>query len=313
MQLLILAAMFLFACGSFAIVQAASGEFLPHDAHFLGMTAPQLCALHHCRIVHFMIHDRISFGGVLIAISVLYLWLAHVPLRQREAWAWWTLAASGATGFLSFLAYLGYGYLDTWHGLATLVLLPLFAGGLIRTRELRHRDQRDRGTSARRTQRPGPGRALLLLAGFGISIGGLAITAVGMTSVFVPQDLAFMAVSRDELMAVNRHLIPLIAHDRAGFGGALVSFGVAMCGVVWYTPPSRDVLRVLTMAGVAGFGSAVGVHLVIGYTSVMHLGPAVLGCVVFAAGLALEAALLRRFRRVGPALVEPQKTRRVVV
>jgi hypothetical protein len=322
MVLLVLAAGFLFACGTFAIGQAATGEFLPHDAHFLGMTAPQLCALHHCRIVHFMIHDRISFGGVLIAISMLYLWLAHVPLRQRESWAWWTLAASGAAGALSFLAYLGYGYLDTWHGLATLVLLPLFAGGLIQTRgvlQSDRRDQRDRrdrldrANPRRKLLRLGPGRALLLLAGFGISVGGLAITAVGMTSVFVPQDLAFMAVSRDDLMAVNPHLIPLIAHDRAGFGGALVSFGVAMCGIVWCASPSRDVLRVLTVAGVAGFGSAVGVHLVIGYTSLMHLGPAVLGCAVFAAGLAMEAVLLRRFRRVGSVLVEPQKARGVVV
>src|SRR5256885_14365965 len=105
------------------------------------MTAPQLCSLQGCRILHFMIHDRISFGGVLIAIGVLYLWLALVPLRRRESWAWWALALSGSTGFLSFLAYLGYGYLDTWHGAATLTLLPIFVVGLARTRGLR----RERG------------------------------------------------------------------------------------------------------------------------------------------------------------------------
>jgi hypothetical protein len=38
-----------------------------------------------CRILHFMIHDRISFGGVLVAIGVLYLWLALFPLRRRES------------------------------------------------------------------------------------------------------------------------------------------------------------------------------------------------------------------------------------
>ena len=52
--------------GSFAIFLAASGQFLPHDIQFLGMTAEQLCRQDACRIVHFMIHDRISFGGVLM-------------------------------------------------------------------------------------------------------------------------------------------------------------------------------------------------------------------------------------------------------
>ena len=49
------------------------------------MTAEQLCALHGCRIVHFMFHDRGAFGGSLIAIGTLYLWLAAFPLRQRRA------------------------------------------------------------------------------------------------------------------------------------------------------------------------------------------------------------------------------------
>ena len=87
---MIIAAVFLVACGGFAIFQAATGHFLPHDTVYLGMTAPQLCALDNCRVLHFMIHDRISFGGVLVAIGVLYLWLAMFPLRLRESWAWWT-------------------------------------------------------------------------------------------------------------------------------------------------------------------------------------------------------------------------------
>lgn len=73
------------------------------------MTAGELCALQGCRILHFMIHDRISFGGVLIAIGVFYLWLTQVPLRRQESRAWWTLALSSVAGFLSFLSYLGYG------------------------------------------------------------------------------------------------------------------------------------------------------------------------------------------------------------
>ena len=77
-----------------------------------------------------MFHDRVSFGGVLVAIGALYMWLSEFPLRQGEAWAWWILLVSGAAGFASFLTYLGYGYLDTWHGVATLFLLPCFGVGL---------------------------------------------------------------------------------------------------------------------------------------------------------------------------------------
>jgi hypothetical protein len=115
----------------------------------------------------------------------------------------------------------------------------------------------------------------------------LTIMTVGMTSVFVPQDLEFIGMTRAVVSAINPHLVPLIAHDRAGFGGALVSFGVAMFYCLRYARPSRALWQALTIAGVAGFGTAVGVHPAIGYLSVTHLGPAVLGCFVFAAGLAL--------------------------
>jgi len=275
------------ACGAFAIFQAATGHFLPHDVAYLGMSASQLCAFQGCRLLHFMIHDRVSFGGVLVSIGVMYLWLALFPLRRRESWAWWTLALSGLAGFLSFLAYLGYGYLDTWHGAATLALLPLFVIGMVRTRGLRRGPVVSRPLNPR--SGPGLGRVLLLLSSVGISTAGLTIMAVGMTRVFVPQDLEFIGVTREAISAINPHLVPLIAHDRAGFGGALASFGIAMYGCLRYARPSRALWQALTIAGVVGFGTAIGVHPAIGYLSVSHLGPAVLGCAVFVAGLVLAA------------------------
>ena len=284
--------MFLIACGTFAIIQAITGRFLPHDAVYLAMSASQLCALDGCRILHFMIHDRISFGGVLIAIGVVYLWLVRFPLREAKSWAWWTLALSAAAGFLSFLTYLGYGYLDTWHALATLALLPVFATGLLRARRCLHAECEAPTLDVRSS--PGIGRTFLLLASVGIAAGGLTIMIVGMTRVFVPQDLEFMGMTRETLGAVNPHLVPLIAHDRAGFGGALVSFAVAMFGCVWCARPSQSLLRTLTIAGLVGFGTAVGIHPVIGYTNLVHLSPAVAGCIVFGLGLALEQLPSRR-------------------
>lgn len=282
--LLILSAVFLVGCGVFAIFQAATGHFLPHDSIYLGMTASQVCAPQGCRILHFMIHDRISFGGVLVATGVLYLWLALFPLRRHESWAWSALAASGSAGFLSFLAYLGYGYFDTWHGAATLALMVMFVGGLVRARGLRQ--QRMEPVPVDLHSRLGVGRALLLLSSIGIGIAGLTIMTVGMTSVFVPQDLEFIGMTRGAISAINPHLVPLIAHDRAGFGGALASFAVAMFACLRYGRASRALWQALATAGLAGFGTAVGVHPAIGYLSVTHLGPAVLGCFVFATGLA---------------------------
>ena len=44
------------------------------------MAPATLCGLNECRIVHFMIHDRASFGAVLISLATLYTWLALFPL-----------------------------------------------------------------------------------------------------------------------------------------------------------------------------------------------------------------------------------------
>ncbi len=271
--------------GVFVLFQAATGHFLPQDTAFLGLDAQQLCAYFDCRIVHFMIHDRVSFGGVLIATAVMYLWLAEFPLKQGKAWAWWTLAISGGVGFLTFLAYLGYGYLDTWHGAATLALIPLYVMALLRTRGLRAETERPLPIDLRSTA--GRGRVLLLAATFGMIAAGLTIMTVGMTTVFVPQDLEFMRAAAADVRAINGHLLPLIAHDRAGFGGALVSCGLAMFLVVIYARPSRSLWQALAIAGACGFSAAVGIHPIIGYTSLTHLGPAVFGCVVFFVGLAL--------------------------
>jgi hypothetical protein len=284
--LLKLVALVLLGAGAFALFQAATGHFLPHDTAYLGMTSQQLCSLHGCRIVHFMMHDRVSFGGALIAIATMYLWLVDFPLRRGQAWAWWTLLASGVVGFLSFLTYLGYGYLDTWHGLSTLAVLPLFAWGLARTRSLLHEPRGWRALLSRGAPLDA-GRITLLLATFGIIAGGLTIMTVGMTAVFVPQDLEYMGLEIAQLRALNDKLVPLIAHDRAGFGGGLASCGFAMLLAVWCSPMSRSLWQALLVAGIAGFSTAIGVHPVIGYNSVTHLAPAVLGAVLYAIGMAM--------------------------
>ena len=279
--------------GMFAIFQSLTGHFMPHDTAFLQMQPQELCGINECRIVHFMIHDRISFGGALIAISVLYLWLAEFPLRNGEAWSWWTLATSGVTGFGSFLTYLGYGYLDTWHGAATLVLLPCFVGGLWLQRRQRVGPlPRDSGLTRIRPREEldwrslaGVGRLCLVISASGMVVAGLTIQGVGMTCVFVPTDLEFMGISRVQLDAINPRLIPLIAHDRAGFGGAVGTAGLLTLASVWFGQSSRGLWQVLLLGGIAGWSTAIFVHPAIGYTDTLHLAPAVAGAALFFVGL----------------------------
>src|SRR5437879_5736905 len=119
--------------GLFVIAQSITGHFLPHDVVYLGLDAQQLSEFNNGTITNFMFHDRVSFGGSIIAVGLLYMWLSEFPLKGNEPWAWYLFLLSGIIGFGSFLTYLGYGYLDTWHGIATVSLLPFFAIGLAKS------------------------------------------------------------------------------------------------------------------------------------------------------------------------------------
>jgi hypothetical protein len=292
-SLLLFTGLSLILSGGFALFLSATGQFLPHDTQYLGLSASELCRFTGCRIVKFMIHDRAAFGGSIIAIGALYMWLAEFPLRQQEAWAWWTFLLSGLVGFASFLAYLGYGYFDTWHGVATLILLPCFVIGLAKSyrmmtppagvMSLMSPSMRVDWLSS-----AGIGRGSLLIVAIGLVGAGLTILLVGMTIVFVPQDLTFMVLRVDDFDQINPRLVPLIAHDRAGFGGGLCATGVAIFFSVWCGAPSKSLWQVLCLAGGIGFGCAIGIHFLIGYTDFIHLLPAYLGAIVYGIGLILS-------------------------
>jgi hypothetical protein len=289
---LTLGAVALIAAGLVAWFLATTGQLLPHDVAWLTISADELRAIADGRVIDFMDHDRAAFGGTLIAIGLLYLWLIRFPLVEGQRWAWRTLAVSAAIGFASFLTYLGTGYLDTWHGAGTLALLPMFGLGLwyARGRATVHAPSpwpRDRRTTV--------GRGLLLLTGFGMVVGGLFIATIGALVVFVPQDLEFLGMDRLALEAVDPHLVPLIAHDRAGFGGGLATTGVVVLAVVRFGRPSRALWQSLLLAGTAGFGAAIGVHELIGYADLTHVGPAVIAASLYAAGMVLvRPAMMQR-------------------
>lgn len=291
--LLSLTGMALFAAGGFAIFQSITGQLLPHDVHALGMNSSDLSRQTNQNLVRFMFHDRVAFGGVLLAIGTAYWWLAEFPLRAGAVWAWWTLALSGGLGFLTFLSYLGYGYLDTWHGVATAFLLPVYLAGLWRSRRLIHGPLHWKSIWERTCfEEPTPaaiGRGILFFCAAGILVAGLTILIVGMTFVFVSTDVNFIGIAPDKLRAVSPTLVPLLAHDRAGFGGGLFSFGLVLVMMMRHAPVSRSLVEVVAIMGIFGFASALGVHFAIGYTTFMHLAPAYAGLSIFLAGTGLLA------------------------
>jgi predicted DCC family thiol-disulfide oxidoreductase YuxK len=143
---------------------------------------------------------------------------------------------------------------------------------------------------------------MLLLAGTAIAmlVGGMVICIVGMTTVFVPQDLEFMGTTPVALQALNPRLIPLIAHDRAGFGGVVFNIGLVLLFCLWNARPSRSFHQALGLAGAIGFTSAIGIHLIVGYINPTHMAPACLGAAAFAAGMILMVWKKKRERNSAP-------------
>jgi hypothetical protein len=125
----------------------------------------------------------------------------------------------------------------------------------------------------------------------GLFAGGAVVSVVGLTGVFVPSDVVFLGIDPDALRAANPRLLPFIAHDRAGFGGALISAAVAITLLsAWgWRRGESWVWWSLALAAAAGFLPAVLVHGVIHYTDFWHLAPVFLGI-----GLTLVALVLAR-------------------
>jgi dihydroorotate dehydrogenase len=275
--------------GCLAWVVAATRVVLPYDEAFVGLSRAELEAVNP-RLLAFLAHDRVTLSGTMIAIGVLYAQLAIFPLRGGERWARRALTISASVGFASFLLFLGFGYFDPLHALVTLLLLPFFLLGLLGPR-----------AQARPGLPPPPrpagrslGQLLFVAVGIGLLLGGISLAAIGVTYVFVPEDLAFMGTTRAALDAASPRLVPLIAHDRAGLGGALLSngLGVILASLWGYRSGARWLWWTLFASGVPGFVAALGTHVAVGYTDAWHLAPALTGLALYAAALICSAPVL---------------------
>lgn len=274
--------------GLFAVLQSLSGHLLPHDSHAIGMDAAALSHAANPRLVGFMFHDRVAYGGSLLAIGSGYLWLAGFPMAARTVWAWQALVVSGGIGFLAFLTYLGKGYLDTWHGIATLFLLPVFAAAVWRSKPQGVRSDEISNSAIKRGNKLEMwGRHILGACAAGLVLAGATIAIFGMTTVFVPSDLAFIGLDQSSLQKISPILIPLISHDRAGFGGGLCSIGAFLLFVARHADITRSLVQIVVLMGCVGFGCSIGVHFAVGYNDFLHLLPAFVGFALFVAAAGL--------------------------
>jgi dihydroorotate dehydrogenase len=275
--------------GILALVIAATRVVLPYDEAFVGMTRREFLLIND-RLLSFMAHDRVTLAGTMITVGVLYMRLSLFGIRQGLHWARVTVLSSAFAGFLSFFLFLGFGYFDSFHAFVTAILFQFLLLGL----------------QSRMPPPPVPtlpnlrnnwrwrlsqwGQLLFVIHGIVLIGVGVVIALVGSTTVFVPEDLEFMQTTASALTAANPRLVPLVAHDRASLGGMLIACGLGiLLPALWgYRQGERWLWWTLLAAGIPSYASAIGVHLVVGYTNLWHLAPAFAGLGIFFAALALS-------------------------
>ncbi|MFZ0545694.1 MAG: hypothetical protein WAM60_09675, partial [Candidatus Promineifilaceae bacterium] len=99
------------------------------------------------------------------------------------------------------------------------------------------------------------------------------------------------------LEQINSHLVPFIAHDRIGFGGALISWGLAALACIWHglKPGSGRLLYWMSFLWLLELLTAIAIHPVVGYNSLSHLMPF----------LIKDGFFLLGFSFVYPEIVQP--------
>lgn len=281
--------------GVLALVIAATKVVLPYDEAFLGMSIADLTAVNP-RLLAFMAHDRVTLAGVMVAIGLLYVVLSVFGIRKGLHWARQSVLISAFTGFVSFFLFLGFGYLDTFHAFVTAALLQLLLFG-VHARLGTYVPAFQPDLRGDRSWRLGLwGQLLLVFHGFALLAAGLAISLIGITEVFVREDLEFLGTTAAALSSANPRLIPLVAHDRATLGGMLLASGwMFLLPALWgFRRDSPWLWWGLLIAGSVAYIAATSVHHVVGYLNFKHLLPAFGGFGLMLIGLILSYPFLCR-------------------
>lgn len=281
--------------GLMAVVIASTHVVLSYDEVFVGMSRAELNLINP-RLLAFMQHDRVTLSGTMFAVAVLYLYLSWYGIRRGHHWAMVSVMVSALVGFATFFSFLGFGYFDPFHAFVSTIM---FQFSLMAWQGELGKPEFTSLPNLRETPewRWGQwGQLSFVVHGAVLMTAGLIISGVGCTVVFVPEDLEFMGLCASDLATANPRLIPLIAHDRASFGGMLIATGIlVLLTALWgFREGARWQWWMLLLAGIPAYGAAIIVHLVVGYTSLWHLAPAYGGLGLLFAGLSLLYPYLGR-------------------
>lgn len=283
----------IFIGGFIALYFALTSIILQYDEKFIGLTSNQLMLINP-KILAFMAHDRMSLAGTMISAGILYMTLAYFGLRRKLHWAKITFHSAAIIGFLGILLFIGYGYFDWLHGLFWLILLPIYILSWRESKQITGSPQSSHDTNNPAWMRAVYGQLLFVIMGFSLLIGGIVISFIGITNVFVTTDISFLCMDADMLRSISDMLIPVIAHDRAGFGSALISVGIlVLCLSLWgFRAGERWLWFTLAIGALPAFLAGIGTHFAIGYTTFIHLAPLYFLVVIYLLGLVLSYSYL---------------------
>jgi hypothetical protein len=87
------------------------------------------------------------------------------------------------------------------------------------------------------------------------------------------------------LLKISARLEPLITHDRAGFGGSICTTGITV--LLCLGRAIEEPLAGLVLCRLGRVFGGDRVHPAVGYNNLLHRAPAILGAIMFIAGLLL--------------------------
>ncbi|MEH7387937.1 dihydroorotate dehydrogenase [Bacillus sp. JJ1521] len=276
----------IFIGGVIAVLFSLTTIVLPYDEQFLGMQREEI-HLFNERILYFMAHDRMTLAGTMISGGIVYMALARFGVRKHLLWAKQAIDLAAILGFLGIFLFIGYGYFDWLHLIFWLILLPIYLTGFMKTRQLKGTPTSLNTRNHRVWKQSLIGQLAFITLGFSFVLGGIVISVIGITNVFVPTDLLYICMPPEMLDLFNDKLISVIAHDRAGFGSALLSVGFLVLTIsLWgFQQGNKWVWWTLLIGGLPAFFAGIWIHFAIGYTTFIHLLPAYFALCLFFIGL----------------------------
>ncbi len=272
--------------GIIAVIFSLTTIILPYDELFLGMPREEIL-LFNDRILYFMAHDRMTLAGTMVSGGIVYMALARFGIRNQILWAKQAIDLAAILGFLGIFLFIGYGYFDWLHLIFWLILLPIYLIGFMKTRSLKGTPTSLNTRNHRVWKHSIIGQFAFVTLGFSFVLGGIVISIIGITKVFVATDILYLCMPPEVLDLFNDKLISVIAHDRAGFGSALLSVGLLVLTIsLWgFQQGNKWVWWTLLIGGLPAFFAGIWIHFAIGYTTFIHLLPAYFAICLFFIGL----------------------------